>query len=155
MSHPAPVIELVQPLSVGERTLAEMRAMFGRNTTAYRWSQLPVKTRERICLAARLPAEACRLALDKFEKAQQEEIHLALRDLMPAFHVFGGTALGRREWYCTNRPSIPQRAQVAPTNTPPEPASRDDLLARRKALIKKYTAQSDPLPEPQALYDEE
>ncbi|MNS97431.1 hypothetical protein D3C72_1317620 [compost metagenome] len=153
MCHPAPVIELVQPTSAAEQALAEIRAMFGRNTTAYRWSRLPVKTKDLICRAARLPDEARWLELDAFEIEQQEVIRLTLRDLMPALQVFSGTALDRRVWYRTNRPSHTQRTPVTPA-APPEPVSRDDQLASRKALMRKINGQSGQSPEPQAPNDE-
>ncbi|MNH38932.1 hypothetical protein D3C79_1000350 [compost metagenome] len=86
---------------------------------------------------------------------QQEAIRLTLRDLLPILKAFNEAGLERSEWYRTNRPSNTQRKQVAPANVSPEPVSRDDLLAKRKALLKKINGQSGQLPEPQALYDEE
>lgn len=155
MSHPAPAIELVQPTSAAEQALAEMRARFGRNTAASRWSRLPGKTKELICRAAGLPDEARWLELDAFEIEQKEAIRITLRELMPVLQVYGGTALDRREWYRTNRQSIQPQSPVEPADTPPEPVNRDDLLAKRKALLKKINGQSGQSPEPQALYVEE
>ena len=45
----AQIFELVQQPSAAEVALAEMRAKFGRNGAASRWSRLPARARAVIC----------------------------------------------------------------------------------------------------------
>ena len=169
MSNTAQVIELVSPPSWSERlnrqppisadeALAGIRAKFGRNSAASRWSRLSKKERAIVCFAADIPPDQGQhMELEQFEVEQQEALRAALVLMQSISKKFDGPVLGYREWHHTSRRTAPRpkREPIAPVDAPPEPVSRDDLLAKRKALLKKISGQSGQHPEPQALYDEE
>ncbi|MNE90877.1 hypothetical protein D3C80_1884260 [compost metagenome] len=97
------------------------------------------------------------MELEQFEVEQQEALRAAMVLVQGLGKKFDGPVLDRREWHRTSRRTAPRpkREPIAPADAPPEPVSRDDLLAKRKALLEKITGQNGQLPEPQALYDEE
>ena len=99
----AKVIALVQQQSAAEVALAEMRARFGRNGAASRWSRLPARARAVICYAAGVSPSAASQELDQFEFDQQEAIRVALGDLLATLREFDGAVLHRREWHRTAR----------------------------------------------------
>ena len=99
----AKVIEFTQQPSAAEVALAEMRAQFGRNGAASRWSRLPTRSRAVICYAAGLSTTYGTRELDQFDFEQQEAIRLALGELMATLHEFDGGVLHRREWHRTTR----------------------------------------------------
>lgn len=99
----AKVIPLVQQPSAAENALAEMRARFGRNGAASRWSRLPARARAVICYAAGISPSAAAQELGQFEFDQQEAIRLALGDLLATLREFDGSVLHRREWHRTAR----------------------------------------------------
>lgn len=95
----AQVFDLVQPPSAAEVALAEMRAQFGRNGAASRWSRLPTRARAVICYAAGLSTTYGTRELGQFDFDQQEAIRLALGELLATLHEFDGGVLHRREWH--------------------------------------------------------
>ncbi|MDM5071138.1 hypothetical protein [Aeromonas bestiarum] len=99
----AQVIELVQQPSASEKALADMRAQFGRNGAASRWSRLPTRARSVICYAAGVSTTAAGQELDQFDFEQQEAIRLALGELLGTLREFDGAVLHRREWHRTTR----------------------------------------------------
>ena len=99
----AQIFELVQQPSAAEVALAEMRAQFGRNGAASRWSRLPTRARAVICYAAGVSTTQAGRELDQFDFDQQEAIRLALGELMATLHEFDGGVLHRREWHRTTR----------------------------------------------------
>ncbi|WP_421318872.1 hypothetical protein [Aeromonas veronii] len=103
MNATAKVIPLVQQPSAAEVALAEMRARFGRNGAASRWSRLPTRARAVICYAAGISPSAAAQELGQFEFDQQEAIRLALGDLLATLREFDGSVLHRREWHRTAR----------------------------------------------------
>ncbi|MFM5237212.1 hypothetical protein ACUIHB_00240 [Aeromonas veronii] len=103
MNATAKVIPLVQQTSAAEVALAEMRARFGRNGAASRWSRLPTRARAVICYAAGISPSAAAQELGQFEFDQQEAIRLALSDLLATLREFDGSVLHRREWHRTAR----------------------------------------------------
>ena len=110
----AQVIELVQQPSAADVALAEMRAQFGRNGAASRWSRLPIKARAVICYAAGLSPERYKgMELVEFDFEQQEAIRLALGELLATLHEFDGGVLHRREWHrVTRRHEGPTRSEL-------------------------------------------
>ena len=103
----AQVIELVQQTSAADVALAEMRAQFGRNGAASRWSRLPARTRAVICYAAGLSTTYGTRELDQFDFDQQEAIRLALGELLATLHEFDGGVLHRREWHRPTGRNVP------------------------------------------------
>ncbi|MFQ1903122.1 hypothetical protein ACK34W_17440 [Aeromonas veronii] len=103
MNATAKVIPLVQQTSAAEVALAEMRARFGRNGAASRWSRLPTRARAVICYAAGISPSAAAQELGQFEFDQQEAIRIALGDLLATLREFDGSVLHRREWHRTAR----------------------------------------------------
>ncbi|MCX9105888.1 hypothetical protein [Aeromonas veronii] len=103
MNATAQVIQLVQQPSAAEVALAEMRARFGRNGAASRWSRLPTRARAVICYAAGISPSAASQELGQFEFDQQEAIRVALGDLLATLREFDGSVLHRREWHRTAR----------------------------------------------------
>lgn len=101
----AQVIGFTQQPSAAEVALAEMRAQFGRNGAASRWSRLPTRARAVICYAAGLSTTYGTRELDQFDFEQQEAIRLALGELLATLHEFDGGVLHRREWHRTTRRS--------------------------------------------------
>jgi hypothetical protein len=99
----AKVIALVQQPSAADAALADMRAKFGRNGAASRWSRLPTRARAVICYAAGISPSAASQELDQFEFDQQEALRLALGDLLATLREFDGAVLHRREWHRTAR----------------------------------------------------
>ena len=99
----AKIFELVQQPSAAEVALAEMRAQFGRNGAASRWSRLTTKARAIVCYAAGISPSAASQELGQFEFDQQEAIRLALGDLLATLREFDGSVLHRREWHRTAR----------------------------------------------------
>ncbi|WP_421334129.1 hypothetical protein [Aeromonas veronii] len=86
------------PMSADE-AIAEVRAKFGRNGAASRWSRLPTRARAVICYAAGISPSAAAQELGQFEFDQQEAIRLALGDLLATLREFDGSVLHRREWH--------------------------------------------------------
>lgn len=105
----AQVFELVQQPSAGERALAEMRAQFGRNGAASRWSRLPTRTRAVICYAAGLSTSFAQFELEQFDVEQREAIRAAMGALLKALHEFDGGVLHRSEWH---KPASAEGASV-------------------------------------------
>ena len=99
----AQIFELVQQPSAADVALADMRAQFGRNGAASRWSRLPTRARAVICYAAGVSTTLAGQALDQFDFEQQEAIRLALGELLATLHEFDGGMLHRREWHRTAR----------------------------------------------------
>uniref|UniRef100_A0A3L0VSD7 Uncharacterized protein n=1 Tax=Escherichia coli TaxID=562 RepID=A0A3L0VSD7_ECOLX len=138
----AQVIELVQQPSASEKALADMRAQFGRNGAASRWSRLPTRARSVICYAAGVSTTAAGQELDQFDFEQQEAIRLALGELMGTLREFDGAVLHRREWHrTTRRIEGPSRSEL-------EQAEHEDkrraelneqasILESRRAVMKK------------------
>lgn len=138
----AQVIELVQQPSAREKALADMRAQFGRNGAASRWSRLPTKARSVICYAAGISTTAAGQELDQLDFEQQEAIRLALGDLLGTLREFDGAVLHRREWHrTTRRIEGPSRSEL-------EQAEHEDkrraelneqasILESRRAVMKK------------------
>lgn len=138
----ANVFELVQQTSAADVALAEIRAQFGRNGAASRWSRLPTKARSVICYAAGISTTAAGQALDQLDFEQQEAIRLALGDLLATLREFEGSVLHRREWHrTTRRIEGPSRSEL-------EQAEHEDkrraelneqasILESRRAVMKK------------------
>ncbi len=124
----AQIFELVQQPSAAEVALAEMRAQFGRNGAASRWSRLPTRARAVICYAAGVSTTQAGRELDQFDFDQQEAIRLALGELMATLHEFDGGVLHRREWHRTTR-----RIE-GPTRSELEQAAFED---KRRALLNE------------------
>ncbi|HHQ4647067.1 TPA: hypothetical protein ACSP2J_000926 [Aeromonas hydrophila] len=127
----ANVIPLVQQPSAAEVALAEMRAKFGRNGAASRWSRLPTRARAVICYAAGVSTTVAGRELDQFEFDQQEAIRLALGELLATLHEFDGGVLHRREWHRTTR-----RIE-GPTRSELEQAAFED---KRRALLNEQAS---------------
>lgn len=126
--HTAKVISLVQQPSAAEVALAGIRANFGRNGAASRWSRLSVKQRAIVCYAAGLSPEQCKtMELDQLDFDQQEAIRLALGDLQAMLEEFGGTVLHRREWHRPCR-------QEGSTRTEQEQAAQEH---KQRALLNE------------------
>ncbi|MDH0139075.1 hypothetical protein N7331_11885 [Aeromonas caviae] len=124
----AQVFELVQQPSAADRALAEMRAQFGRNGAASRWSRLPTRARAVICYAAGLSTTSAGRELDQFDFEQQEAIRLALGELLATLREFDGSVLHRREWHRTTRSS------EGPTRSEQEQA---ELENKQRALLNE------------------
>lgn len=103
----AQVIGFTQPPSAAEVALAEMRAQFGRNGAASRWSRLPTRARAVICYAAGLSTTYGTRELGQFDFDQQEAIRLALGELLATLHEFDGSVLHRREWHRPTGRDVP------------------------------------------------
>lgn len=138
----AKIFELVQQPSAAEVALAEMRAQFGRNGAASRWSRLPTRARAVICYAAGLSTTYGTRELDQFDFDQQEAIRLALGALLATLHEFDGGVLHRREWHRTTRRS------EGPTRSEQEQAELENkrraelneqagMLESRRAVLQK------------------
>ncbi|WP_270687304.1 hypothetical protein [Aeromonas sp. D3] len=138
----AQVIELVQQPSAREKALADLRAQFGRNGAASRWSRLPTKARSVICYAAGISTTTAGQELDQLDFEQQEAIRLALGDLLATLREFDGSVLHRREWHRTTR-----RIE-GPSRSEQEQAEHEDkrraelneqasILESRRAVMKK------------------
>lgn len=127
----ANVIPLVQQPSPAEVALAEMRAKFGRNGAASRWSRLPTRARAVICYAAGVSTTQAGRELDQFDFDQQEAIRLALGELLATLHEFDGGVLHRREWHRTTR-----RIE-GPTRSELEQAAFED---KRRALLNEQAS---------------
>ncbi|MGL6543376.1 hypothetical protein ACSZM6_00670 [Aeromonas caviae] len=138
----AQIFELVQQPSAAEVALAEMRAQFGRNGAASRWSRLPTRARAVICYAAGVSTTQAGRELDQFDFDQQEAIRLALGALLATLHEFDGGVLHRREWHRTTRRS------EGPTRSEQEQAELENkrraelneqasVLENRRAVLQK------------------
>lgn len=139
MNATAKVIPLVQQPSAAEAALAEMRARFGRNGAASRWSRLPTRARAVICYAAGISPSAAAQELGQFEFDQQEAIRLALGDLLATLREFDGSVLHRREWHRTARhidgPTRSEREQAELENK-----RRAELNAQAGTLESRLAA---------------
>ncbi|WP_429111499.1 hypothetical protein [Aeromonas rivipollensis] len=138
----AQVFDLVQPPSAAEVALAEMRAQFGRNGAASRWSRLPTRARAVICYAAGLSTTYGTRELDQFDFDQQEAIRLALGELMATLHEFDGGVLHRREWHRTTGrskgPTRSEREQAELENKRrAELNEQAGILENRRAVLQK------------------
>ncbi|MGL6403438.1 hypothetical protein ACSZM0_20930 [Aeromonas hydrophila] len=138
----AQIFELVQQPSAAEVALAEMRAQFGRNGAASRWSRLPTRARAVICYAAGLSTTYGTRELDQFDFDQQEAIRLALGALMATLHEFDGGVLHRREWHRTTRhiegPTRSEREQAEHENKRrAELNEQAGMLESRRAVLQK------------------
>lgn len=138
----AQVFDLVQPPSAAEVALAEMRAQFGRNGAASRWSRLPTRARAVICYAAGVSTTQAGRELDQFDFDQQEAIRLALGELMATLHEFDGGVLHRREWHRTTRriegPTRSEREQAEHENKRrAELNEQAGMLESRRAVLQK------------------
>lgn len=103
----AQVIGFTQQPSAVEVALAEMRAQFGRNGAASRWSRLPTRALAVICYAAGLSTTYGTRELGQFDFDQQEAIRLALGALLATLHEFDGGVLHRREWHRPTGRDVP------------------------------------------------
>lgn len=138
----AKIFELVQQPSAAEVALAEMRAQFGRNGAASRWSRLPTRARAVICYAAGVSTTQAGRELDQFDFDQQEAIRLALGALMATLHEFDGGVLHRREWHRTTRriegPTRSEREQAEHENKRrAELNEQAGMLESRRAVLQK------------------
>ncbi|MEI4940798.1 hypothetical protein U1710_03165 [Aeromonas caviae] len=138
----AQIFELVQQPSAAEVALAEMRAQFGRNGAASRWSRLPTRARAVICYAAGVSTTQAGRELDQFDFDQQEAIRLALGELLATLHEFDGGVLHRREWHRTTRriegPSRSEREQAEHENKRrAELNEQAGMLESRRAVLQK------------------
>lgn len=138
----ANVIPLVQQPSAAEVALAEMRAQFGRNGAASRWSRLPTRARAVICYAAGVSTTAAGRELDQFEFDQQEAIRLALGELLATLHEFDGGVLHRREWHRTTRriegPTRSEQEQAEHENKRRAELNKQaGMLESRRAVLQK------------------
>jgi hypothetical protein len=122
----AQVIELVQQPSAADVALAEMRAQFGRNGAASRWSRLPIQAKSVICYAAGVSTTTAGQELDQFDFEQQEAIRIALGDLLGTLREFDGSVLHRREWHRSTR------HDEGPSRSEREQAEHED---KRRALL--------------------
>ncbi|PTT44903.1 hypothetical protein [Aeromonas sp. HMWF016] len=133
MNATAKVIPLVQQTSAAEVALAEMRARFGRNGAASRWSRLPTRVKAVICYAAGISPSAASQELGQFEFDQQEAIRLALGDLLATLREFDGSVLHRREWHRTaSRIDGPTRSELEQAEL--ENKRRSELNAQASEL---------------------
>ncbi len=103
----AQVIGFTQQPSAAEVALAEMRAQFGRNGAASRWSRLPTRARAVICYAAGLSTTYGGRELAQFDIEQQEALRLALGELLATLHEFDGGVLDHREWHRPTGREVP------------------------------------------------
>ena len=138
----AQIFELVQQPSAAEVALAEMRAQFGRNGAASRWSRLPTRARAVICYAAGVSTTQAGRELDQFDFDQQEAIRLALGELMATLHEFDGGVLHRREWHRTTRriegPTRSEQEQAELENKRrAELNEQAGMLESRRAVLQK------------------
>ena len=138
----AKVIEFTQQPSAAEVALAEMRAQFGRNGAASRWSRLPTRARAVICYAAGLSTTYGTRELDQFDFDQQEAIRLALGELLAALHEFDGGVLHSREWHRTTRriegPTRSEQEQAEHENKRrAEINEQAGILESRMAVVRK------------------
>ncbi|MDH0308480.1 hypothetical protein [Aeromonas caviae] len=138
----AQIFELVQQPSAAEVALAEMRAQFGRNGAASRWSRLPTRARAVICYAAGLSTTYGTRELDQFDFDQQEAIRLALGALLATLHEFDGGVLHRREWHRTTRriegPTRSEQEQAELENKRrAELNEQASVLENRRAVLQK------------------
>ncbi|GJA56849.1 hypothetical protein KAM348_42720 [Aeromonas caviae] len=138
----AQIFELVQQPSAAEVALAEMRAQFGRNGAASRWSRLPTRARAVICYAAGVSTTQAGRELDQFDFDQQEAIRLALGELMATLHEFDGGVLHRREWHRTTRriegPTRSEQEQAELENKRrAELNEQASVLENRRAVLQK------------------
>ena len=138
----AKIFELVQQPSAAEVALAEMRAQFGRNGAASRWSRLPTRARAVICYAAGVSTTQAGRELDQFDFDQQEAIRLALGELMATLHEFDGGVLHRREWHRTTRriegPTRSEQEQAELENKRrAELNEQAGILESRMAVVRK------------------
>ncbi len=138
----AQVFDLVKPPSAADVALAEMRAQFGRNGAASRWSRLPTRARAVICYAAGLSTTYGTRELDQFDFDQQEAIRLALGELLATLHEFDGGVLHRREWHRTTRriegPTRSEREQAELENKRrAELNEQASVLENRRAVLQK------------------
>lgn len=138
----AQVIEFTQQPSAAEVALAEMRAQFGRNGAASRWSRLPTRARAVICYAAGLSTTYGTRELGQFDFDQQEAIRLALGELLATLHEFDGGVLHRREWHRTTRriegPTRSEQEQAAHENKRrAELNEQASVLENRRAVLQK------------------
>ncbi|MGY3931198.1 Uncharacterised protein [Aeromonas encheleia] len=138
----AQIFELVQQPCAADVALADMRAQFGRNGAASRWSRLPAKSRAVICYAAGLSTTVAGQELDQFDFDQQEAIRLALGELLTTLHEFDGGVLHRREWHRSTRriegPARSEREQVEHENKRrAELNEQAGILESRIAVMRK------------------
>ncbi|MFQ2790797.1 hypothetical protein ACK302_09795 [Aeromonas caviae] len=138
----AQIFELVQQPSAAEVALAEMRAQFGRNGAASRWSRLPTRARAVICYAAGVSTTQAGRELDQFDFDQQEAIRLALGALLATLHEFDGGVLHRREWHRTTRriegPTRSEQEQAEhENNRRAELNKQAGMLESRRAVLQK------------------
>ncbi|MEZ6934194.1 hypothetical protein [Aeromonas sp. S19(2024)] len=138
----AQVIGFTQQPSAAEVALAEMRAQFGRNGAASRWSRLPTRARAVICYAAGLSTTYGTRELDQFDFDQQEAIRLALGELLATLHEFYGGVLHRREWHRTTRriegPTRSEQEQAELENKRrAELNEQASVLENRRAVLQK------------------
>ncbi len=138
----AQVIGFTQQPSAAEVALAEMRAQFGRNGAASRWSRLPTRARAVICYAAGLSTTYGTRELDQFDFDQQEAIRLALGELLATLHEFDGGVLHRREWHRTIRriegPTRSEQEQAEHENKRrAELNEQAGILESRMAVVRK------------------
>lgn len=138
----AQVIGFTQQPSAAEVALAEMRAQFGRNGAASRWSRLPTRARAVICYAAGLSTTYGTRELDQFDFDQQEAIRLALGELLATLHEFDGGVLHRREWHRTTGrskgPTRSEREQAELENKRrAELNEQAGILENRRAVLQK------------------
>lgn len=139
MNATAKVIPLVQQPSAAEVALAEMRARFGRNGAASRWSRLPTRARAVICYAAGISPSAAAQELGQFEFDQQEAIRVALGDLLATLREFDGSVLHRREWHRTaSRIDGPTRSELEQAEL--ENKRRAELDAQAGTLESRLAA---------------
>ncbi|WP_426008285.1 hypothetical protein [Aeromonas salmonicida] len=139
----AKVIEFAQQPSAADVALAEMRAQFGRNGAASRWSRLPTKARAIVCYAADISPELGKsMELHDFDVTQREAIRLALSDLLATLREFDGSVLHRYEWH------QPHHHAEGPSRSEREQAEHEDkrraelneqagILESRRAVMKK------------------
>jgi len=138
----AQVIGFTQQPSAAEVALAEMRAQFGRNGAASRWSRLPTRARAVICYAAGLSTTYGTRELGQFDFDQQEAIRLALGELLATLHEFDGGVLHRREWHRTTGrskgPTRSEREQAELENKRrAELNEQAGILESRRAVLQK------------------
>ncbi|MEI4968270.1 hypothetical protein [Aeromonas caviae] len=138
----AKVIGFTQPPSAADVALAEMRAQFGRNGAASRWSRLPTRARAVICYAAGLSTTYGTRELDQLDFDQQEAIRLALGELLATLHEFDGGVLHRREWHRTTRriegPTRSEQEQAELENKRrAELNEQASVLENRRAVLQK------------------
>lgn len=138
----AQVIGFTQQPSAAEVALAEMRAQFGRNGAASRWSRLPTRARAVICYAAGLSTTYGTRELGQFDFDQQEAIRLALGELLGTLREFDGAVLHRREWHrTTRRIDGPSRSELEQAEHEDkrraELNERAGILESRMAVVRK------------------